>query len=208
MPASIVRTYCRGGSPSGPKRWNCVAGSGCCRRSPSSPLSCRRATVGRRASPAARAWTATRESLRSGDGAAWAVSPRPLPTRGTPPRHPRARVPRRLRCSRAVAGRRQERSRSGLTRPHTVVQHDGLRQCAGMSPGAVVTARLSAHRRATKMYSRLSSSSGSPANPPYRASRRRPATSRSPSHSFLVAHQSEPVPPSSKVMSTRLSLTL
>ena len=33
-------------------------------------------------------------------------------------------------------------------------------------------------------------------------------TSRSPSHSFLVAHQSEPVPPSSKVMSTRLSLTL
>ena len=29
-----------------------------------------------------------------------------------------------------------------------------------------------------------------------------------PSHSFLVAHQSEPVPPSSKVMSTRLSLTL
>jgi hypothetical protein len=29
-----------------------------------------------------------------------------------------------------------------------------------------------------------------------------------PSHSFLVAHQSEPVPPSSKVMSMRLSLTL
>jgi hypothetical protein len=29
-----------------------------------------------------------------------------------------------------------------------------------------------------------------------------------PSHSFLVAHQSEPVPPSSKVTSTRLSLTL
>jgi hypothetical protein len=34
------------------------------------------------------------------------------------------------------------------------------------------------------------------------------STSRSPSHSFLVAYQSEPVPPSSKVMSTRLSLTL
>jgi hypothetical protein len=29
-----------------------------------------------------------------------------------------------------------------------------------------------------------------------------------PRHSFLVAHQSEPVPPSSKVMSIRLSLTL
>jgi hypothetical protein len=44
--------------------------------------------------------------------------------------------------------------------------HRGLRQCAAVSSGAVVTARLSAYRRATKMYSRLSSSSGSPANPP------------------------------------------
>ena len=37
---------------------------------------------------------------------------------------------------------------------------------AGMSAGAVVAGRPSAYRRATKTYSRLSSSSGSPANPP------------------------------------------
>src|SRR5262249_43936004 len=35
-----------------------------------------------------------------------------------------------------------------------------LRQCAGISPGAVVTASLSAYRRATKTYSWLLSSSG------------------------------------------------
>ena len=44
---------------------------------------------------------------------------------------------------------------------------------------------------ATKTYSRLSSSQGSPAKPPYRASSSRPATSSKPSHSFFVAHQSE-----------------
>src|SRR5947208_13819170 len=48
-----------------------------------------------------------------------------------------------------------------------------------------------AQRRATKTYSRLSSWNGSPAKPPWSASSCRPATSRSPNHSFLVAHHRE-----------------
>src|SRR5216683_3231041 len=53
----------------------------------------------------------------------------------------------------------------------------------------------------------LSSSSGSLSTLPKRASSSSPATSRSPSHSFLVAHHSELVAPSSSVMSIRFSPT-
>jgi RibD C-terminal domain len=66
---------------------------------------------------------------------------------------------------------------------------------------------VSAQRRATNTYSRLSSSSGCLSKLPKSASSSRPATSISPSHSFLVAHHNELVEPSSSSMSMRLSPT-
>ena len=65
-----------------------------------------------------------------------------------------------------------------------------------------------AHRRQTNTYSELASSKGSPANPPSSASSSRPATSMRPSHSFLVAHQSELREPPSRSMSTRFDPTV
>ena len=62
-------------------------------------------------------------------------------------------------------------------------------------------------RRATNTYSRLSSVYGSPAKPPCRDSTSKPATSISPSHSFLLAHQRELFAPSSRTRSIRLSPT-
>jgi hypothetical protein len=62
-------------------------------------------------------------------------------------------------------------------------------------------------RRVANTYSRLSSANGSRAKPPYSASSSKPAMSMSPSHSFLVAHHSELLAPSSRTMSTRLSPT-
>jgi hypothetical protein len=77
-----------------------------------------------------------------------------------------------------------------LSPPAFVFPRRGTAQTSSMPTGV--------HRRcATKTYSRLSSSNGSPANPPYRAWSSRPAASISPSHSFLVAHHSELVAPPS-----------
>ena len=78
-----------------------------------------------------------------------------------------------------------------------VERREGLWSC-----GCVVQ-----RRRATNTYSSLSSVNGSPAKPPWRVSSWRPATSRSPSHSFLVAHQSRLVAPSPRTRSIRLSPT-
>ena len=83
-----------------------------------------------------------------------------------------------------------------------------MRQCAGMSPGAVGTARLSDLATGHEDVLTAVVVERFPGESAIESFEAHARDVEEPSHSFLVAHQSEPVPPSSKVMSTRLSLTL